>query len=87
MSMLLRRLACSVGVAAVVLGTVAVAAPAAQASPDATQLVYTHYYSGSDALAQCRADGNAGVTAGYYDFFRCLTIRVDYVEEMAYVYV
>jgi len=87
MSMFVRRIASTVGAAAVVLGAGALVAPAAQASTSAKQLIYTHYYSGSDALTQCKADGKAGVSAGYYDIFTCTALRVDYVELMAYVYV
>jgi hypothetical protein len=86
MSLRLRRLAAATAVAAAGLGTVAVTAGTAHALGYPWKLVYEHTYQGSDALAQCQADGAAGQAAGDWDIYKCIQVSgPTYVELQGYL--
>jgi hypothetical protein len=81
----LRHIASATAVAAAVLGAVAATAPAAQAQTSMIKLVYAHYYTQPNALAQCQAAGDTGVNFSRWDFYRCVTVNATTVQLLGYL--
>ncbi|GAA2010773.1 hypothetical protein GCM10009839_00880 [Catenulispora yoronensis] len=70
------RLALALGATALAAAATATTATTAHAAPaGAYKLVYVHNYQDANALAECRTAGIAGVSAGRWDYYRCIELQ------------